>query len=786
MQLLIFIFNLYFINLNVLGIFSTLLKANIKNQSNMSLRDKNICIKCIDYIDKLSKLKNSSACENDELQSQLICYEIYYYFYYFKPNFYFQNLKEVFHEKKCDICSKLDKCQFNECVENLDFDKRNYKNNKLRTKEIYSRSDESTITENNIKEKREFEKAIHKINNFNYSLRYDMEKHKKIDSEGKKFKFLAINSKNTNTFNSDKNILNFLNDYSLDKINFNQKQYYKLVNTSNISDIVFEHMNILKLKITHALDEIFNLGSIHKNAKQLKHELINLVIYNKLKHEHKTDLNKNSTLVRIKNKALDTNYLDNLKKLSKNFIKLHDKFENKINQKISFLSNNNSYNSDFNKVDLYIGYLTHLVQSYNEMLRLGQIISESNIKLFDFISTHFSLGKFQNEKTVKNTNLFTNVTDFENSNYQTRNKTKYKINEIAKNSKYPKFPESILFSDFKILLDKVTKLEYEQEKFQQIFLDSHLDDNKKNSKNILNNDLENNQAIKISPLINIDIKHGNSPYNMQSNRKNEYTNNIKNYTNTDSEDLLSIKNILERPIENSNLDRLVSQKRHDVLKMKKNVNFGKLIERPEISSIVSKKLDNKFLLNNNSNKIELKNFQYPNTIHYFKRNIPPSYLTNINSHSILNYHEILNNSQPKKNKIKIEDSKKDIISIAHVDKSTNYYNENKYIRSNNRDYNEQIENQSNKSHKFGKASLEKKIKENANTIKTNQLNFHALPSLTGKFFNEIKSVKAIQPNQLNLKTVNSFFQYDQENKKKTKEKKKKYLKNLNKFYKEFF
>ena len=61
---------------------------NLTVKSKMSLRDRNICMACLENINKLAKLQNSSACEGRGMD--LMCYEVYYYFYYFQPDFFFQ------------------------------------------------------------------------------------------------------------------------------------------------------------------------------------------------------------------------------------------------------------------------------------------------------------------------------------------------------------------------------------------------------------------------------------------------------------------------------------------------------------------------------------------------------------------------------------------------------------------------------------------------------------------------------------------------------------------------
>jgi hypothetical protein len=786
MQLKILIFALYFISLNVLGIFSIMIKTNLKSQSKMNLRDRNICMRCLDYIDKLTKSKNSSACENNQMQSQLMCYEIYYYFYYFKPNFFFANLEGIYKNKKCDICSKLDKCEFYECVGNFESDEEDYKIKNLLFKESNKRSLESLPPVKNIKEKTEFKQITNEINDLLNSQNFDYVKQKTFENEMKKLKFTAVNSGSSKSYYTNKNNINLHKYYSLKKLNLNQETNSQQEDLTNSSDLVTEHMDLLKLKIQHVLDELFNLGNIHNIAQDIKKHFINLVIYHKLKAEKKLESNKNSTIVRIKNKTKMTNYLENIQKLSQNFIKLYDQYENLIEQKANPILEKNSNDVDSKNVDSSIVYLTSLIQSYNEMFRLGQVISESNIKLFDSILNDFSIANFfgNDKKQVEGKKVYklSNQNKIENNNYQ--EVMKKEQTKVENNLENHLIPQSIPDSEFKILMNKIEKLEKDQEKFQHLIMQSHRNERELNVENILKNYIEHNATIDEIPVLKIDFKQSNSSIGLPSRREYGQTKIISNTTNIKSHNSLLKENILEKYTVNKNPGHLVDSSGKNLSNIQKEVEFNKLINHsqiPYLNNKLFKKIDNKFYDKKYSDNPELVNSQYANSITNFNANIPPAYLSNINSHTMINPHKILKNSESKEDLTQSINIQKDTFSDEKVNESTNHYD--KKNKSVNNNYGQTIKDNQNNSI-VDKISFEKSIKANSNAKKHRRLKLIFEPSITQNYENEIRSTDIIEPNKENLKTVNSFFEYDQEKKKKKKKirnKKKKPIKYLNKF-----
>ncbi len=90
----------------------------------------------MDTLQKLKIEKSSKICDQDGVD-RILCYEVYYYTFNFKPEFYLdddetqnRNYQGFYANENCDICSNLNRCSFSECDINYKIDNSLMQNSK--------------------------------------------------------------------------------------------------------------------------------------------------------------------------------------------------------------------------------------------------------------------------------------------------------------------------------------------------------------------------------------------------------------------------------------------------------------------------------------------------------------------------------------------------------------------------------------------------------------------------------------------------------------------------------
>ena len=74
------------------------------------------CQTCIATLHTLKKAKSSSVCDA-ESQTDFSCFKLYYYLFYFSPNYFFSSVDNPQYD--CEVCSYVEKCGISECYKML-------------------------------------------------------------------------------------------------------------------------------------------------------------------------------------------------------------------------------------------------------------------------------------------------------------------------------------------------------------------------------------------------------------------------------------------------------------------------------------------------------------------------------------------------------------------------------------------------------------------------------------------------------------------------------------------
>jgi hypothetical protein len=497
----------------------------------MNLYDWSVCNSCLNIISKLKKTKNSSLCEKRNLDNDLMCYEIYYYLYYFQSEIFFTKDESI--KNECSACSYLDKCQFFECV-NQNKNNTNRKNN-----------DQMKFIQYN-------------------------------DGSQINFKMTNRNKKNLNTKNkiNKEEVQNYIEDIK----NFNSIS--NITNNIDYSDnLISNHLSIIKSKTKYILNKLVNLAEVNIYSLNIKKNLINLFIFQKLKTDNKLNLtstnNTRNTLVKIKNKNFEENYLSDIKKLVEEFMNLSNDFDVNIKHE--------------NKRDKILKISTQYLQSYNEINILVDILSQENKKLIESILKDFTEQNFKDTLTlnIKNdsTKIFktkSNIQDLTGLKLNIKSSGNFdNLNKIDSSNIESSQYNNNQYEKLSLIIDKLSRIEKEQETFKKLLIGGNSTVYNLNQKN---STFLHFQALKNTVQNNI-LKKDFSAFS---------TRNISNPFNlTNSNNILKVfnqipyHNKIEIPKETTkNFDRVLSENRL----------YKKIYEEPTINLF---KEENEFKQNDN-------------------------------------------------------------------------------------------------------------------------------------------------------------------------------------------
>jgi hypothetical protein len=423
----------------------------------MNLFDWSVCNSCLNIISNLKKTKNSSLCEKRNLDNDLMCYEIYYYLYYFQSEIFFTEDDSI--KNECNACSYLDKCLFFECVNQ----------------------------------------------NKNYTIRKNNDQMKFMQFNDRS----QINLKMTNRNKKNLNSKNKKNEEELENYIEDIKKFNNIRNITNNFDyrdnLISNHLSIIKSKTKDILNKLVNLAQVNIYSLNIKKNLINLFIFEKLKTDNKLNLtstnNTRNKLVKIKNKNFEENYLSDIKKLVEEFMNLSNDFDVNIKHE--------------NQMDKILKISTQFLQSYNEMNILVDILSQENKKLIESILKDFTEQKFKDSSTLHIKNDNTKIFKTK-SNIQDLSGLKLNIKSIGNLDNLNKIHsydlESNQYNNYNqyeklsLIIDKLSRIEKEQETFKRFLMGGNSTLYNLNQKNQTNSTILNVHVFKDTVPNNISKK----------------------------------------------------------------------------------------------------------------------------------------------------------------------------------------------------------------------------------------------------------------------------------------
>jgi len=628
----------------LMNLLNFVFSANIE----MSIVDKQICMGCLNIIKILRNVRNSSVCDsisqtsfmkvvgvdlNKIPKNELMCYEIYYYFYFFQPSFFkdngynygFEYILNTYDmgesvQSDCNACAYLDKCEYYGCVNHLIKPKKIEENNQ-KIKEVIT-SDVNIlpiIPNSNIKEidNLRLDQKFSNITVFEKSdwpsiMKVNNVTNNKIKLTGKSY----INNKTLHLSNSSysshliptQDEISFISK-SVSKSHKHMKLHKNKSGQSYSSfyTLLNNHFVLAKVKIEHMLDEIFNLAKIHKSIQDMKKKVINYLISKKLQTHLPNEINL--TPLKIGNQ-------DNLRNYENDIRRITDKLQIIFNEvKIEILENSNEFlenlnlNSlndfDTNPLNISIEYLVSFVNCYNELYILGNSIFQSNIKNIKNIQKFFNKKQQQDDKDqIKRKLLFTPKINLE-INHENENviKTIDQVNStpnpVLNNEKYmikENVKEKIMLPSMNKIGMKINKITSESENEIKVpetniieknnyknlynrvigsdldirnFVSKNRTDNLNSTKTEAKINTYNNKHLPISDLQNLNLKDDNFTQEIHSNFTN---NNIPSFPALEIMKFNETKLLLER------LQRLEKEQEKFNLLLKNSSLIGVLTE----------------------------------------------------------------------------------------------------------------------------------------------------------------------------------------------------------------